>query len=151
MRMDLIGAARSGFDLKWLVEDFQVALTQELDFTLEAKHAERAQKMFAHRHDVKVPEVLWSTTCKRVLTMEYVAGARVNDTAAIAAMGLSETKVASSLAVRTKHLTSQPPFRALSSLAHVNAQRSRSQAPPSSRLPTVEVSGPAGGRAHTPS
>jgi ubiquinone biosynthesis protein len=113
MRMDLIGAARSGFDLKWLVEDFQVALTQELDFTLEAKHAERAQKMFAHRHDVKVPQVLWGTTCKRVLTMEYVAGARVNDTAAIAAMGLSETKVASTLAVCAKRLTFHPPFRAL--------------------------------------
>ena len=97
--MDL-GGPRSGFDLKWLVEDFQVALTQELDFTLEAKHAERARHMFAHRHDVKVPEVLWETTCKRVVTMEYVAGARVNDTAAIAAMGLSETKVASALAVR---------------------------------------------------
>ena len=48
------GGTHSGFDLKWLVEDFQVALTQELDFTLEAKHAERARKMFAHRADVKV-------------------------------------------------------------------------------------------------
>lgn len=87
-----------GFDLKWLVEDFQVALTQELDFTLEAKHAERARKMFAHRADVKVPEVYWETTCTKVLTMEYVKGARVNDTTAIAAMGLNHMDVANALA-----------------------------------------------------
>jgi hypothetical protein len=43
-----------GFDLKWLVEDLQVALTAELDFTNEAKNAEQCQLMFSHRKDVKV-------------------------------------------------------------------------------------------------
>lgn len=51
---EALGIFCSGFDLKWLVEDFQVALTQELDFTGEAKHCDRTRRMFAHRPDVKV-------------------------------------------------------------------------------------------------
>jgi len=84
----------NGFDLKWLVEDFQVALTQELDFTGEAKHCDRTRRMFAHRPDVKVPEVFWDLSTKRVLTMEYVKGVRANDVQGIKDLGMNPRDVA---------------------------------------------------------
>ena len=70
---------RRGFDLKWIVEDFQVALTAELDFTNEARNSNRCRHMFAHRRDVKVPKVYGELSSKRVLTMEYIDGVRASD------------------------------------------------------------------------
>eukprot|EP00240_Pyramimonas_obovata_P000664 CAMPEP_0118923986 /NCGR_PEP_ID=MMETSP1169-20130426/2312_1 /TAXON_ID=36882 /ORGANISM="Pyramimonas obovata, Strain CCMP722" /LENGTH=545 /DNA_ID=CAMNT_0006865059 /DNA_START=44 /DNA_END=1681 /DNA_ORIENTATION=- len=86
-----------GFDLKWLVEDLQVALTAELDFTHEGKNAERCKQMFAHRKDVKVPAVHWPLCSKRVLTMEYVESARVNDIEELTRMNLRSKDVACKL------------------------------------------------------
>jgi hypothetical protein len=56
----------------------------------------------------QVPEVYWETTCTKVLTMEYVKGARVNDTTAIAAMGLNHMDVANALAVRFTRFRDKP-------------------------------------------
>jgi len=87
-----------GFDLSWLVEDLQVALTSELDFTKEALNADKCRAMFLHRRDVKVPTVHWNLTTRCVLTMEYVKGVRVNDSGSHCMLGLKTFEVADTLA-----------------------------------------------------
>ena len=61
-----------GFDLTWVVNDFEVSISAELDFTIEGMNAELTGKDFAHQPYAKVPKVFWEHTTKRVLTMEFV-------------------------------------------------------------------------------
>ena len=73
-----------GFDLSWLVRDFEEALTMELDFETEARNARTTAQLLAGRDDVRVPRVFDALSCKSVLTMEYVEDMfQVGDAAAI--------------------------------------------------------------------
>jgi aarF domain-containing kinase len=65
------------YQFTWLVPEFQTNLQKELDFHEEGKNAERAAANFAHRKDLKIPEVLWDLTSRRVLTMEFVHACKV--------------------------------------------------------------------------
>jgi aarF domain-containing kinase len=69
-----------GFDLQWLVKDFEDALKKELDFEGEARNAERCREMLSHLSNVRVPRVLWNFTRKSVVTTEFQGGLiRVDD------------------------------------------------------------------------
>lgn len=83
-----------GFDLSWIVSDFEVSLSAELDFTGEAKNGEMTAEDFAHHPYVKIPKIFWKWTTKRVLTMEYVPGLiPANDATALKKAGLDPWKV----------------------------------------------------------
>lgn len=87
-----------GFDLSWLVRDFQVSLTAELDFEGEAANAERCAADLKHRPDVHVPRVVRKYTSKRVLCTEYVRGmVRCNDAEELRAAGFSPRRVGAAL------------------------------------------------------
>ena len=59
----------------------------EMDFRLEAAAASEFRENFASDATVKVPSVDWQRTGERVLTLERVSGTRIDDRAALAAMG----------------------------------------------------------------
>ena len=83
-----------GFDLSWVVKDFQVALTAELDFEGEARNAERCAEDLKHRVDVLVPDVIRAFTSTRVLTTRFVPNmTRCNDPGELAAAGFSPRRV----------------------------------------------------------
>ena len=88
-----------GFDLSWLVRDFQVSLTAELDFTGEADNAERCALELSGRPDAHVPEVVREFTSKRVLTTAFVDDmTRCNDVAALRRAGFDPRRVGAALA-----------------------------------------------------
>jgi aarF domain-containing kinase len=88
-----------GFDLSWLVRDFQVSLTAELDFTGEADNAERCAFELRGRPDAHVPEVVREFTSKRVLTTAFVDNmTRCNDVAALKHAGFDPKRVGAALA-----------------------------------------------------
>ena len=88
-----------GFDLSWLVRDFQVALTAELDFTGEADNAERCAFELRGRPDAHVPEVIREFTSGRVLTTSFVDDmTRCNDAAALRRAGFDPRRVGAALA-----------------------------------------------------
>jgi ubiquinone biosynthesis protein len=66
-----------------LVAHFDRAITTELNFTVEAEHAERFAYNFADHPEVRFPRVYRQASSKEVLTLEYFAGCRVG-----AAVGL---------------------------------------------------------------
>ena len=87
-----------GFDLSWLVRDFQVSLTAELDFEGEAANSERCAAELRHRVDVHVPRVVRQFTSKRVLCTEYVRGmVRCNSLPELRAAGFSPRRVGAAL------------------------------------------------------
>jgi ubiquinone biosynthesis protein len=78
-----------------VVEEFRRTLTGELNYLLEARNAERIQRLMAGDPSVYIPSIFWDYTTQRVLTMEYVEGVKLNDRAGLAAAGLDRKLLAS--------------------------------------------------------
>lgn len=62
-----------------LVQQFDRAITNELDFTAEAENAIRFTQNFEHYHNVRFPKVYRDASSKRVLTLEYLDGQKIYD------------------------------------------------------------------------
>jgi ubiquinone biosynthesis protein len=69
-------------------------LSQELDFGLEADNIERIAKNFASDGAVVFPEPVRELSTERVLTTTFVEGVKVNDVAALEALGVDKKDVA---------------------------------------------------------
>lgn len=85
----------TGFDLRWAVPEMRERLVRELDFSLEARCAERVREAFQDEPCVKVPGVLHSLSSPCVLTMEHVTGVRVDDIVSLRQNGLNPRRLAS--------------------------------------------------------
>lgn len=82
------------FDPVSTVEEFARIIRRELDFKVEARSIQRFRENFREHPDVYIPEVYWELTTERMLVMEYVDGAKVNDVAQIEAWGLDRKEIA---------------------------------------------------------
>ena len=87
------------FNYQWLVDEIKENLPKELDFRHEAANAERCRRNLASprsrvRRRVHVPDVDRALTSRRVLTMEFIDGARVTDAEALRARGISRRGLA---------------------------------------------------------
>mmetsp|Transcript_6221 Transcript_6221/g.17320 ORF Transcript_6221/g.17320 Transcript_6221/m.17320 type:complete len:543 (+) Transcript_6221:78-1706(+) len=85
-----------GYDLMWVVEDFEKNLHRELDFRLEAASGEQTAKQLAHlQPQVFVPRVFPELSSDRVLTMELCEGlVKCNDPKALGDAGLNVAECA---------------------------------------------------------
>eukprot|EP00899_Mesostigma_viride_P010575 jgi/Mesvir1/19519/Mv06895-RA.2 len=100
----LVGLVRwlfPAYDYRWLVEEVKRNLPMELNFVTEANNAARCEANFAATGtpgfppgSVVVPKMFPQLSCSTVLTMEFVEGAPLTDTAAIRRMGLDPAEVA---------------------------------------------------------
>lgn len=66
-------------DTRQLVDEFARSLRQELDYHLEARNAQTFHRHFAGHPHVRVPNVFWSYTRARVLTLELLEGTQLAD------------------------------------------------------------------------
>lgn len=87
------------FDYRWLIEEMQESLPKELDFLVEAKNSEKCvdnfRKLSPHiAHYVYAPMVYWNLTTSKLLTMEFIDGAQVNDVKTIQRLGIRPNEVA---------------------------------------------------------
>ncbi|KAH7888736.1 ABC1 family-domain-containing protein [Phlebopus sp. FC_14] len=81
------------FEFTWLGEEMRENLPKEMDFVHEARNAHRAIADFERiPTSLYIPEVISAT--KRVLIMEYIQGARVDDLCYLANEGIDQNKVA---------------------------------------------------------
>jgi ubiquinone biosynthesis protein len=71
--------ALRAFNLAGLVEEFAITLRGELDFEHEARNAERFAEVNRDEAAVVVPKVYRELTTRRVLTMEYGHGRRIDE------------------------------------------------------------------------
>ncbi|CAI5931253.1 unnamed protein product [Closterium sp. NIES-65] len=69
----------------------------QMDFEKEGRNAELTAENFAHKEEVKVPKILWDFTTKRVLTMEFMNGCKIDDLEGIKKQGLNPLEVAALL------------------------------------------------------
>ena len=71
-----------------IVKDFARQIRKELDFTREARAAERVRHNFRDVTGIHVPGIYWEYSSPRLLVMEFVEGVRIDNPEAISAMGL---------------------------------------------------------------
>jgi ubiquinone biosynthesis protein len=62
-----------------LVDQFRMVIYRELDYTREGLNIDRFRRNFAKRPYVHIPQVYWSHTTPRVLTMEYIEGTKLSE------------------------------------------------------------------------
>uniref|UniRef100_A0A672YD05 AarF domain-containing protein kinase 1 n=1 Tax=Sphaeramia orbicularis TaxID=375764 RepID=A0A672YD05_9TELE len=67
------------FAFMWLLEEAKKNMPLELDFLNEGRNAEKVAAMLAHHRFLKVPQIHWDLSTKRILTMEFTEGGQVND------------------------------------------------------------------------
>lgn len=65
------------YELSRMVEEFSKSLLGELDYTQEARNAEKINQQMDY-DGVYIPDIQWDYTSTRVLTMEYVIGTTLN-------------------------------------------------------------------------
>jgi ubiquinone biosynthesis protein len=62
-----------------LVEQFGRELHEQLDYTVEGRHAGRARAVLSGDSEVLVPDVYWTYSTAKVLTLEYMQGTRLSE------------------------------------------------------------------------
>ena len=71
-----------------MVQDFATQIRKELDFTRDARNADRMARNFAGVPGIRFPKIYWEYTSSRVLVMEFIEGVRIDNADAIRNMGL---------------------------------------------------------------
>ncbi len=76
------------------VETLKAAAAIELDLRMEAGAASELAENLKNEPRVRVPEVVWPLTAKRILTIEWVDGTPLGDLAALDARGIDRKALA---------------------------------------------------------
>ena len=90
----VLAALERNLDFRPIIEEISRNVPLELDFINEGHNAELIAHNFAPRRDIIVPSIHWEHTTRRVLTMEYMAGIKITDFAAMEAAGIDRQAVA---------------------------------------------------------
>ncbi|BDG47372.1 AarF/ABC1/UbiB kinase family protein [Parageobacillus sp. KH3-4] len=67
------------YQIRDMVDEFSRSLRAELDYTIEARNAEKISNQFKNDPNIYIPKVFWEYSTKKVLTMEYVEGVKFNE------------------------------------------------------------------------
>ena len=95
--LDRYPPIRKRANVPGLLEEFSRTLNEEIDYLAEGKNAETFHANFKDRADVRVPDVYWSHTTRRVLVLEDVRAIKITDYPAIDAAGIDRAEVAERL------------------------------------------------------
>ncbi len=85
-------------DVAALTTDLVTTFTDELDFLKEGRNAETCQRNLLMNPHVDIPQIFWERSTRRVLTMEWMDGVRIDDLAAIDRQGIDRPELARDLA-----------------------------------------------------
>ena len=85
-------------DLRTVYREIRESLLGEMDYEREGRAAEEVARNLAADPEVfarvRVPAIHWPTTRRRVLTMEFIDGVKINDRAVLAARGFDSEQIA---------------------------------------------------------
>ncbi len=75
-------------DLVGILDELGERIFEEMDYINEGENAERFFELYGHIKDIYVPQIYWEYTNRRVLTMEWIDGTKLTQTAEINAQGI---------------------------------------------------------------
>ncbi|MBF0621478.1 MAG: 2-polyprenylphenol 6-hydroxylase [Magnetococcales bacterium] len=67
------------FKVSSVVDEFAETIRKEMDFQVEAAHAQQLHKNFEDDATLWVPEVMWPQTGRQILTLEWIDGTPVSE------------------------------------------------------------------------
>jgi ubiquinone biosynthesis protein len=76
-----------------MVEDFSHQIVKELDFTRDARNADRMARNFQNVPGIRFPKIYWEYSTPHILVMEFIDGCRIDDPETIAEMGFDPHKI----------------------------------------------------------
>lgn len=83
------------YKLQEIYREFFDLLYQEIDYVREGKNGDHFYQNFVADPQVLVPKVYWQYTTRKVLTLEYLPGIKIDDRAALEASNISPDHVIS--------------------------------------------------------
>jgi predicted unusual protein kinase regulating ubiquinone biosynthesis (AarF/ABC1/UbiB family) len=92
-RVETSGALKAT-DWDAIIDEFAAVIADEIDYVKEVANAERFRANFAKWPEVYVPTVHHDLSTRRVITMEYIPGIKVDDHDGMRRMGLMPITVA---------------------------------------------------------
>jgi len=81
------------YDLESIYHEFFKILYQEIDYVQEGKNSDRFGANFLGYPRIIVPKVYWQYTTKKVLTVQYAPGIKVDDRISLEAIGVDIAKL----------------------------------------------------------
>lgn len=82
------------YDVLSLAREYADTLLEEQNYEQEGHNMDRLRDNFSSERYVRVPQVHWALTTRRVLTMERVYGIKISDVAALQTAGLNCRRIA---------------------------------------------------------
>ena len=76
-----------------MVDDFAHQIVKELDFTRDARNADRMRRNFHNVPGIRFPKIYWEYSSPYMMVMEFVEGVRIDDREAIVTMGLDPHQI----------------------------------------------------------
>jgi ubiquinone biosynthesis protein len=67
------------YQIRDIVDELAKSLLEELDYSIEGRNSEKIANQFKNDSGIVIPKVYWEYTTKKVLTMEYVEGIKLNE------------------------------------------------------------------------
>lgn len=92
--------ANENADWEGMLREFHATVFEEMDYAKEGRNADRFRHNFRRWRVIRVPQIYWTHTSRKVLTLEFVRGTKVTDLEALRARRISPVKV-NRLLVRT--------------------------------------------------
>lgn len=86
------------YQIKAIIDEFSKALLAELDYGIEGRNADKIAKQFVDNPTIYIPSIYWEYSTKKVLTMEYVKGTKLNQLDAIEQKGYNAKVLAERVA-----------------------------------------------------
>lgn len=83
------------YNLPQICREFFDLLYQEIDYINEGKNGDHFRNNFVDQPHIRVPEVYWQYTTRRVLTLEYLPGIKIDDRAALEAININPDNIIS--------------------------------------------------------
>jgi predicted unusual protein kinase regulating ubiquinone biosynthesis (AarF/ABC1/UbiB family) len=81
------------YDLEAIYHEFFDLLYQEIDYIHEGRKADRFRQSFVDYPRIIIPTIYWRYTTKKVLTMEYLPGIKIDDRQTIEACGINAKEI----------------------------------------------------------
>jgi len=80
-------------DWPGVVQEFARTIFEEIDYIREGRNADHFRQTYRDFALIYIPRMIWRLTGRRVLTLEYVEGAKVTDIDALEAKGISREEI----------------------------------------------------------
>jgi ubiquinone biosynthesis protein len=77
-----------------ILETFSKSLQNELDYFTEARHLEQFVKLYENQKELYIPKPFRELTTRKVLTVEFISGCKVNDLPTLISWGIDPKEIA---------------------------------------------------------